>query len=125
MCTADRDRHGTIFSTRRNRADRSSRISGQVRPCNKNCPRWPMKHAVVLLSGGLDSATTLAITRDEGYEIYAISFDYGQRHKIEIEAARKIANSLGVHQHRVIKIDHSLFAGSALTDDIDVPKNRD
>ena len=83
-----------------------------------------MKHAVVLLSGGLDSATILAIARDQGYENYALSFDYGQRHRIELEAARQIANSLGAREHRVIKIDNSLFTGSALTDEIDVPKNR-
>jgi 7-cyano-7-deazaguanine synthase len=83
-----------------------------------------MKHAVVLLSGGLDSATMLAIAKDQGYETYALSFDYGQRHKIELEAASRIANSLGVREHRVIKIDSSLFAGSALTGQIDVPKNR-
>jgi 7-cyano-7-deazaguanine synthase len=83
-----------------------------------------MKHAVVLLSGGLDSATTLAIAIAEGYQAYAISFDYGQRHRIEIEAARKVAASLGAKEHRVVRIDNSLFAGSALTDDVDVPKNR-
>ena len=69
-----------------------------------------MKHAVVLLSGGLDSATVLAIAKSQGYETYALSFDYGQRHKIEIEAARKIAKSLGAREHRVIKIDSSLFS---------------
>ena len=84
-----------------------------------------MKHAVVLLSGGLDSATVLAIVRNQGHETYALSFDYGQRHKIEIDAARKIANSLGAREHKVVKIDRSLFAGSALTDDIEVPKNRE
>jgi len=84
-----------------------------------------MKHAVVLLSGGLDSATTLAIAKDQGYEIYAISFDYGQRHKLELEVARKIAESLGVREHLVVKIDSSVFAGSALTGAIDVPKNQD
>jgi 7-cyano-7-deazaguanine synthase len=83
-----------------------------------------MKHAVVLLSGGLDSTTTLAIAIAQGYATYALSFDYGQRHKIEIEAARKIAKSLGAKEHRVIKIDNNLFAGSALTNDVDVPKTR-
>src|ERR1051326_608741 len=83
-----------------------------------------MKHAVVLLSGGLDSATMLAMAKDQGYETYALSFDYSQRHKIELEAASRIARSLGVREHRVIKIDSSLFAGSALTGQIDVPKNR-
>ena len=83
-----------------------------------------MKRAVVLLSGGLDSTTTLAIAMAEGYEAYALSFDYGQRHQIEIEAARRVANSLGVKEHRVAKIDMRIFGGSALTDDLDVPKKR-
>jgi 7-cyano-7-deazaguanine synthase len=83
-----------------------------------------MKHAVVLLSGGLDSATTLAIAVRQGYDTHALSFDYGQRHKIEIEAARNIAKSLGAKEHRVVKIDNGIFGGSALTDDVDVPKSR-
>jgi 7-cyano-7-deazaguanine synthase len=83
-----------------------------------------MKRAVVLLSGGIDSTTTLAIAIAEGYEVYALSFDYGQRHQIETEAARRIADSLGAKEHRVAKIDLCIFGGSALTDDIDVPKKR-
>lgn len=83
-----------------------------------------MKHAVVLLSGGLDSATTLAIARSQGYEIYALSFDYGQRHRRELEAARKLAKSLEAKEHRVVKIDNQIFGNSALTDDVDVPKSR-
>ena len=83
-----------------------------------------MKHAVVLLSGGLDSTTTLAIAIAQGYATYALSFDYGQRHKIEIEAARRIVKSLGVKEHRVAEIDNRLFGDSALTDDVDVPKSR-
>ena len=83
-----------------------------------------MKHAVVLLSGGLDSATTLAIARSRGYETYALSFDYGQRHRQELDAARKIANSLAAKEHRIIKIDNQIFAGSALINDVDVPKSR-
>jgi 7-cyano-7-deazaguanine synthase len=83
-----------------------------------------MKHAVVLVSGGLDSATVLAIARSQGHETYALSFDYGQRHKIELESAHKIAKSLGTREHRVVKIDNSLFHGSALTREIDVPKDR-
>jgi 7-cyano-7-deazaguanine synthase len=83
-----------------------------------------MKPAVVLLSGGLDSTTTLAIAMAEGYEAYALSFDYGQRHQIEVEAARRVANSLGAKEHRVAKIDLRIFGGSALTDDVDVPKQR-
>jgi 7-cyano-7-deazaguanine synthase len=83
-----------------------------------------MKHAVVLLSGGIDSAATLAIAMAQGYETYALSFDYGQRHLLELEAARRVAQSLGAKEHRVVKIDNRLFAGSALTDDVDVPKKR-
>jgi 7-cyano-7-deazaguanine synthase len=83
-----------------------------------------MTRAVVLLSGGLDSTTTLAIAREKGFEAYALSFDYGQRHQIEVEAARRIAESLGAREHRVAKIDLRAFGGSALTDDIDVPKTR-
>ena len=83
-----------------------------------------MKRAVVLLSGGLDSTTTLAIAIAEGYEAYALSFEYGQRHQIEIEAARRVANSLGAKEHRVVKIDLRIFGGSALTDNVDVPKQR-
>jgi 7-cyano-7-deazaguanine synthase len=83
-----------------------------------------MKRAVVLLSGGIDSATTLAIAIAQGYEAYALSFDYGQRHQIETEAARRVANSLGAKEHRIAKIDLRVFGGSALTDDIDVPKQR-
>ena len=83
-----------------------------------------MKRAVVLLSGGIDSTTTLAIAVAEGYEAYALSFDYGQRHQIEMQAARRVANSLGAKEHRVATIDLRVFGGSALTDHIDVPKKR-
>ena len=75
-----------------------------------------MTIGVVLLSGGLDSATTLAIANDQGFECYALSFFYGQRHAIELEAARKIAGSASVKEHRVVSIDLSEFGGSALTD---------
>jgi 7-cyano-7-deazaguanine synthase len=83
-----------------------------------------MKRAVVLLSGGLDSTTTLAIAIAEDFECYALSFDYGQRHEIEIAAARRVAQSLGVREHRLAKIDNNIFEGSALTDDVDIPKSR-
>ncbi len=82
------------------------------------------KKAVVLLSGGLDSATTLAIANAEGYELYALSFDYGQRHKIELDASRRIADFYKVKKHLIINIDLNKIGGSALTDDIEVPKNR-
>ena len=76
------------------------------------------------MSGGIDSTTTLAIAIAEGYETYALSFDYGQRHQIETEAARRVANSLGAKEHRIAKIDLRVFGGSALTDDVAVPKQR-
>jgi len=82
------------------------------------------QRAVVLLSGGLDSATVLAIARSEGYELYALSFAYGQRHIVELEAARRVAASIGVAAHRIAAIDLRAFGGSALTGDIDVPKGR-
>ena len=83
-----------------------------------------LKKAVVLLSGGLDSATTLAIARAEGYETYALSFRYGQRHAVELQCAEKVANALGVKQHTIVDIDLRIFGGSALTADIEVPKDR-
>ncbi|HEV3100072.1 MAG TPA: 7-cyano-7-deazaguanine synthase QueC [Candidatus Udaeobacter sp.] len=83
-----------------------------------------MKRAVVLLSGGIDSTITLAIALAEGYDAYALSFDYGQRHKMETQAARRVADSLGAKEHRVATIDLRVFGGSALTDHIDVPKKR-
>ncbi len=80
--------------------------------------------AVVLLSGGLDSATVLAIARSQGYELYALSFSYGQRHVWELEAAAKVAAAIGAAEHKVAQIDLRIFGGSALTDDIAVPKGR-
>jgi 7-cyano-7-deazaguanine synthase len=83
------------------------------------------KKAVILLSGGVDSATTLAIARSEGFRCYALTFVYGQRHKREVEAAKKIVSALGAVEHRIINIDLAAFGGSALTDStIDVPKDR-
>ena len=77
------------------------------------------------MSGGLDSATTLAIARDEGFDCYALTFSYGQRHKREVDSAGKVAKSLGAAEHRIIDIDLAAFGGSALTDPaIDVPKDR-
>lgn len=83
------------------------------------------KKAVVLLSGGLDSTTTLAIARSDGFRCYALTFSYGQRHKLEVEAAKKVARFLGAVEHRIIDIDLAAFGGSALTDStIEVPKDR-
>ncbi len=87
---------------------------------NENC-----KKAIVLLSGGLDSATTAAIAKDQGYALYAMTFAYGQRHKREIKAARRVAEFLDAVEHRFVEIDLAAWGGSALTDEtIDVPKDR-
>lgn len=83
------------------------------------------KKAVVLLSGGLDSATVMAIARDQGYQLYAMSFAYGQRHAAELEAASHVAEAFSAMDHRVVTIDLRAFGGSALTDAIAVPKGRD
>jgi 7-cyano-7-deazaguanine synthase len=83
------------------------------------------KRAVLLLSGGLDSTTLLALATSEGYAVHALSFNYGQRHSTELAAARKVAHRYGVVQHAVVEIDLRLFGGSALTADIPVPKDRD
>ena len=80
------------------------------------------KSAVVLLSGGLDSATVLAIANDIGFDFHALSFEYGQRHNIELDCAKKVADSLGVVSHVISNMDLSTWGGSALTGDIDVPK---
>ena len=84
-----------------------------------------MKPAVILLSGGLDSATVSAIAREEGFELYALTVDYGQRHRYEIEAARRVAEAMGVKGHVVLSVDLSGFGSNALTSSIDVPKDRD
>jgi 7-cyano-7-deazaguanine synthase len=78
----------------------------------------------VLLSGGLDSATALAIAKAEGFEPYAMTFRYGQRHRLEIDAARRVAESLGVVEHSIVDVDLRAFGGSALTDELAVPKHR-
>jgi 7-cyano-7-deazaguanine synthase len=83
------------------------------------------KPALVLLSGGLDSATTLAIARADGFDLIALSFRYGQRHAVELEAARRVAAAAGACEHTIIDIDLRVLGGSALTADIAVPKDRD
>ncbi len=75
-----------------------------------------MRKAVVLLSGGLDSATVLALARQDGYECYALSFDYGQRHRAELDASRRVAAALGAREHRIVRLDLGQLGGSALTD---------
>ena len=84
----------------------------------------PRAKAIVLLSGGLDSATTLALARREGFEVNAISFRYGQRHEVEIEAARNVASLFSVGNHLIVDIDLRMIGHSALTADIAVPKQR-
>ena len=81
--------------------------------------------AVVLVSGGLDSATTLAVAKRDGFMPYALSFDYGQRHRFELEAAAAVCEHVGVAEHQTIRLDLRQIGGSALTDDIDVPRDRD
>lgn len=83
------------------------------------------KKAVILLSGGLDSATVLAMVKSQGFELHAISFRYGQRHKFELQAAKKVANLFVVKKHLIIDVDLTSIGGSALTDNIDVPKGRE
>jgi 7-cyano-7-deazaguanine synthase len=82
------------------------------------------QRAVVLLSGGLDSSTTLAIAREQGFEVHALSIDYGQRHRRELECARRVAKALGAAGHTIVAVDLRAVGGSALTDAIDVPKDR-
>ncbi|MCB1101374.1 MAG: 7-cyano-7-deazaguanine synthase, partial [Kiritimatiellae bacterium] len=84
-----------------------------------------MMKAVILLSGGLDSATALAIARHQGFDCHALSFRYGQRHTVELKAAQTVAGALGVVDHKIADIDLRLFGGSALTAELDVPKDRD
>ena len=85
----------------------------------------PAPRAVVLLSGGLDSTTVLAIAKSEGFSVHALTFRYGQRHSVEVEAAKAIARRAGVARHHIVDIDLTMFGGSALTADIPVPKDRD
>jgi len=82
------------------------------------------KTAIVLLSGGLDSTTTLALAQEAGFKCYALSFDYGQRHRVELHAARRVARKLGVAEHVIMKMDLCVFGGSALTSGLPVPKDR-
>ncbi len=84
-----------------------------------------IKKAIVLLSGGLDSTTVAKIAMNSGFEVYALSFSYGQRHEIELEFAKKISKNMNVKEHKIVKIDLRTFGGSALTDEIDVPKSNE
>ena len=82
-----------------------------------------MARAVILLSGGLDSATVAAIAKNEGYKLFALTIDYGQRHRIEIESAKKVAEHLGITEHIIVPVDFRLFGGSSLTSKMEVPKD--
>lgn len=93
-------------------------------PCFWYHINYMTKKAVVLLSGGIDSSTTLAVAKKAGFKIYALSFDYNQRHKKELESAKKIAKTFGVEQHLIIEFNLRNIGGSALTSEIDVPKDR-
>jgi len=97
----------------------------QISVCGLNETMPVNRKAVVLLSGGLDSATTAAIARHDGFELYALSIDYGQRHRFELQAARRVGESLGVVRHVVAQVGLDQFGGSALTDEIEVPLDRD
>lgn len=83
-----------------------------------------MKKAIILSSGGLDSTTVMAIAKDQGFEIFSLSFDYGQRHRFELKSAKRVAEVLGAKEHLVISMDMKAIGGSSLTDNIDVPKGR-
>jgi 7-cyano-7-deazaguanine synthase len=84
-----------------------------------------MRKAIILLSGGIDSATCCALARREGFDLHAMSFSYGQRHTVELEAAKRIARYFGISRHSIVNIDLRAFGGSSLTSDAPVPKNRD
>jgi len=90
--------------------------SGQIKSANLHEPHANLPKAVVLLSGGLDSATTLAMALQQGFDCYCLSFDYGQRHRSELEAAKQLADQIGCSEHRVMRLDLGLTGGSALTD---------
>jgi 7-cyano-7-deazaguanine synthase len=85
----------------------------------------PIQRAVVLSSGGIDSTTAMAMAKDQGFKIYSLSFDYGQRHRCELAAARRVADYLRVEKHLVVSLDMTAIGGSALTDDLSVPKGRE
>jgi 7-cyano-7-deazaguanine synthase len=97
---------------------------GSLGRSSRMIPMTDMKRAVVLLSGGLDSTTALAIARSAGYELYAMSFRYGQRHSMELESATRVAKAMGVEKHLIVDFDLRAIGGSALTDQIEVPKER-
>lgn len=95
-----------------------------IAECRVNLSLSMIKPAIVLLSGGLDSSTTLAVAKAEGFDVHALSFRYGQRHEIELQAARRVAAAFGIEKHVIIDIDLRKFGGSALTTDLEVPKSR-
>src|SRR6266581_4014435 len=110
---------------RLSRARRMKIVRGEaVRRLSRARRMKIMRRAVVLLSGGVDSSTALAVARRDGFEVHALSFDYGQRHRVELTAARRVASALGAARHEVVTFDLTTFGGSALTADIPVPKDR-
>jgi 7-cyano-7-deazaguanine synthase len=96
-----------------------------VKPASLVAQAKSSQPAVILLSGGLDSTTVLAIAQSEGFAVHALTFRYGQRHSVEVDAAKRIARDAGVLSHHLVEIDLTVFGGSALTGDIPVPKDRD
>ena len=106
-------------ATENSRADRAWRAKPDVGH------HQGMPNCVVLLSGGLDSATCLAIAKSLGFDCHALTVSYGQRHQVELAAADRVAHAMGISDHRIVTVDLDVIGGSALTDDIEVPKNRD
>ena len=100
-------------------------ISRETREERRVSHMTSVQKAVVLLSGGMDSSVVAAVAKDRGFEVHALTFAYGQRHEVEIEAARRVVESLSIPVHRIIRLDPVLFSGSALTDDLLVPKGED
>ncbi|HEV2646452.1 MAG TPA: 7-cyano-7-deazaguanine synthase QueC [Acidobacteriaceae bacterium] len=113
--------HSRQHSRTRSHAAKPQPLAGKLKVRRK---RVSERKAVVLLSGGLDSTTVVAIAKQQGFRVYALSFDYGQNHKVELEAATRIANHLRVAEHKIARVDLRSFGGSALTTDQPVPKHR-
>lgn len=128
LYNARQDERRQIFNSLNPAQQQGLSCMSAIRPIHHDSTTFvrkpEMSKAVVLLSGGLDSTTVAAIVREQGFDFYALSFEYGQRHIAELKAAKTVAFSLGAVEHVIAKIDLRIFGGSALTDDIDVPKAR-